>query len=201
MIKEGILAGYTLINLIADDCGCYGLDIGSDFGELMDNIYRIKGKFSLEIHYVEPSRFTKHFKEIKKAAKKGRVAHLNIPIQTGSQRVLKLMNRNYDISEVVDKVKEIKTVADVHISTDIIMGFPTETIDEFENTLRIVEVFDLVELFLYSPRKGTAAAAIKNNITKDEMMYRHRRALKLEQESSGKYNYERRGQSYVIRSQ
>lgn len=191
-VREGVLKGYRHIRLIADDCGCYGVDIKTNFGNLIKQICILQEKFSLFIHYLEPGEFIKYFDEIKQAVIRGRIYHINIPIQTGSQRILKLMNRHYNIFEVIKKVRELKRYPYIHLATDIMMGFSTETTAELNKSLEYSLAFDTVELFLYSPRKGTPASLMKP-ISKEKMDFRHRLGLKLENKYPTKFNYSRRG--------
>jgi len=199
-MNAGLRAGYNKFEFIADDCGCYGLDLKTDFGALLDKISEIDDSFSLEIHYIEPSRFLKHFDNIINLAKRKKIDHINIPLQTGSQRILKLMKRAYDILEVADHVKKLRESFKVHISSDIIIGFPTETREEFRETLNISGAFDLVELFLYSPRHGTEASKIQGQLPKEEMSFRDSIARELEKNNPEKYHYKRGDKNNTIRT-
>lgn len=199
-INKGISLGYKNIKLVADDCGCYGVDIKTNLGELLRQIRAINADFCLEFHYIEPLMFLRHYDEISKIATEKSIEHINIPIQTGSQRILKLMNRHYDIGEVVEKIKELKRSVEIHVASDIIMGFPSETVDEFKKTLEIASVFDKVEMFLYSPRKGTQAASLTDNLSPEELKYRHNVALDLERKNPEKYHYSGGDEKNVARS-
>jgi tRNA-2-methylthio-N6-dimethylallyladenosine synthase len=106
--------------------------------------------------------------------------HLHLPLQSGSDRILKAMNRHYDSEKYlaqVDKLREY--VPDVVLTTDIIVGFPGETEEDFADTLRLIERvrYDAMFTFLYSPRPGTKAAAMEDTTTHDEKQARFERLV------------------------
>jgi tRNA A37 methylthiotransferase MiaB len=188
----GLRSGYRHIKLVADDCGCYGLDIGQSLGVLLDKICAVKNApdIKLAIHYTEPSGFLKNFKEIERAVALGILCQIAIPIQTTSQRLLKMMNRRYNAREVVEKVKELKSKGKVHVSTDVIFGFPAETRTEFLDTIAASAVFDSVQLLQFTQQKNTSAYSFKQVSTK-EGKYRAEVALYLEKKYPKKYHYHR----------
>lgn len=103
-------------------------------------------------------------------------AHLHLPMQSGSDRILKLMRRGYDSATYLDAVKTLRSaVPDIAITTDIIVGFPGETDDDFEDTRRVMELagFDNSFIFKYSPRPGTPAAEMPDDVSDDEKMRRN----------------------------
>ena len=97
--------------------------------------------------------------------------YIHLPVQSGSNRILKLMGRKYTKESYLELVKKLKeNIKDLSLTTDIIVGFPNETIEDFNETLDIVNEckYDLAYTFIYSPRVGTPAANIKDNVTKEE---------------------------------
>ncbi|MBQ9272574.1 MAG: TRAM domain-containing protein, partial [Mogibacterium sp.] len=124
-----------------------------------------------------------------------------LPVQSGSDRLLKRMNRHYDRAqylEIVDKLR--KTVPDITISTDIIVGFPGETEEDFEGTLDIARKveYDSAFTFIYSPREGTPAAKFEDQVPDDVCHERFDRLVDLMNEISLKKNKEYLGKEYEV---
>ena len=108
--------------------------------------------------------------------------HLHLPVQSGDDDILKIMNRKYTYAEYMSKINRLKElVPDISITTDIIVGFPNETEDQFQNTLKLVrEVgFEGAFTFIYSPREGTPAAKMKDNVSLEEKHDRLNRLIEL----------------------
>lgn len=117
--------------------------------------------------------------------------HIHLPLQSGSNRILKLMNRNYTVEKYIDLVKNIrKELPDISITTDLIVGFPTEKESDFQDTLNAVKEiqFDAAFVFKYSPRKGTKAYELKDDVSKEEKEKRHFELLKLCEQIANKIN-------------
>jgi len=109
--------------------------------------------------------------------------HVHLPFQAGSSRILKLMNRKYDKEHYLELVEKIKqAIPGVALTTDIIVGFPGETEEDFEETLDVVRRvgFDAAYMFIYSPRKGTPAAKLEQTTPSDVIGARFRRLLDLQ---------------------
>lgn len=115
--------------------------------------------------------------------------HLHLPMQSGSSRILKIMNRRYDKEKYLELVNKIrKAVPDISLTTDIIVGFPGETEEDFQDTLDVVEKcdFDSAFTFIYSKRSGTPAAKMENQVPEDVVKDRFDRLLALVQEKGRK---------------
>lgn len=117
--------------------------------------------------------------------------HLHLPLQSGSDRILKLMNRHYTFErymQVVDKIRRLNT--DISITSDIITGFPSETDEDFQNTVSAISSigFDDLFVFKYSERPGTAAAVMHDDVPQEVKEMRHRRILELQEGISLKNN-------------
>lgn len=111
--------------------------------------------------------------------------HLHLPMQSGSSRILKIMNRRYDKEKYLELVQKIRTaIPDISLTTDIIVGFPGETEEDFRDTLDVVDKcdFDTAFTFIYSKRSGTPAAKMENQIPEDVVKNRFDRLLSLVQE-------------------
>ena len=170
--------GYKEITLLGQNVNAYGNDLGLgyDFADLLENVAKTKIE---RIRFVtsHPWNFTD--KMIDVIAKYDNIMpYIHLPIQSGSDAVLKKMNRRYTIEEYKELFNKIKQkVKDVSITTDIIVGFPNETDEDFQKTLDIVNYckFDGAYTFIFSPREGTAAAKMKDDIpfeVKQERLYK-----------------------------
>lgn len=182
-VKCLIKDGYKYITLLGQNVNSYGNDLkdGTSFSKLLSTLATLDGDFRIKFMSSHPKDFTDEVIEtIAKYDKIAKVIHL--PVQSGSTNVLKNMNRKYTREhylEVIDKIK--KAIPNVYISTDIIVGFPGETEEEFLETYSLVEKvrFDGVFAFIYSVRSGTVAANMPNHIPEDIKNERVNRLLKL----------------------
>ncbi len=114
--------------------------------------------------------------------------HIHLPVQSGSDRILELMNRGYTARDYLDKVEKLKSVCpDIRLTTDIIVGFPGETEEDFQQTLELVAEVGYADAFtfLYSPRVETPAAAMPDQASHQEKQHRFERLLALQQQTSG----------------
>jgi MiaB/RimO family radical SAM methylthiotransferase len=170
--NKNLIAG-NFICLLADDCGSFGIDNKESFPELLIKIKKkISCEYKLIIHYWFPLHFLNQFKMIPAEIWK-RIHYINIPLQSCSDRILKLMNRNYSVSDVLDAINSIKKInPGIKLETHIIYGFPTESIDEFKESFHLVSVFDRIIFSCYSDRKGTRASHIKGRISENEKIER-----------------------------
>jgi tRNA-2-methylthio-N6-dimethylallyladenosine synthase len=117
--------------------------------------------------------------------------HIHLPLQSGSDRILKEMNRGYTSQNYIDLVERIKTrIEDVSLSTDVIVGFPSETSEDFLKTLELVESveFDSAFMFRYSPREGTKASSSLDDVPEEEKLKRLNTLIRLQKRSSGLRN-------------
>ena len=162
--RELVAAGYRDITLLGQNVNSYGRDLGSgtDFADLLRMLNDIPGKFILRFMTSHPKDATEMlFRAMAECEKCAH--HLHLPVQAGSDRVLRAMNRGYTAAEYLEKVALARQyMPDLALTTDIIVGFPGETEDEFAETLRLVETvrYDSMFTFLYSPRVGTVAAGL-----------------------------------------
>ena len=160
-----VAEGYKEITLLGQNVNSYR-DGDVDFPALLDMVASIKGKFRLRFMTSHPKDFSERLVAvIKKHDKILNLLHL--PAQSGSSRILKLMNRRYTREEYLEKVALFKReIPGAEITTDLIVSFPTETEAEFEETLSLVREADFSSAFtfVYSPRTGTAAAKMEGQI-------------------------------------
>lgn len=165
--KEFVNKGYKEIVLIGIHTGSYGKDLNSyTFSDLVEEIIQIEGLQRLRISSIEESEIDD--KLIYLLVNSNKMAkHLHIPLQAGSDHVLKLMNRKYDQRTFVNKIKLIQSkVNDIAITTDIIVGFPQESDDDFKETINVSKEigFSKIHVFPYSSRNNTVAAKMSGQI-------------------------------------
>ena len=168
--KAGLKLGFKYFILLGDDCGSYGMDIGIDLAELLNAIGQIKGDYQISIHYFEPHRLEILFPKIKRDIFR-KIYALNIPIQSMNQRIIKLMNRKYNLESILFIAKKIKEVSpSIILKTHIIYCYPTETKKEFLNNINHpgLEEYSQVHYYCFSLRKGTSAAKLKYGISRGE---------------------------------
>ena len=176
-------AGYKDITLLGQNVNSYGkdLDCGVDFSDLLRMVNDIPGKFVLRFMTSHPKDATeKLFKTIAECEKCAH--HIHLPVQAGNDRVLKEMNRHYDSAAYLEKVALARQyLPDLVLTTDIIVGFPGETTEEFEDTLKLVETvgYDAMFTFIYSPRVGTRAAEMPDPMSREEKQRNFDRLLEL----------------------
>lgn len=161
-VKDCLAQGYKEITLLGQNVDSYGSDLqdGSNFGTLLAEIAKLDGKFRLRFMSSHPKDFDSSVIDVM-ATSDNICNNVHLPVQSGSSRILKAMNRRYDRDKYLAIIDEIRTkMPSVGITTDIMIGFPGETDEDFEETMSLVEQvrFSNAFMFVYSPRKGTPAA-------------------------------------------
>jgi tRNA-2-methylthio-N6-dimethylallyladenosine synthase len=197
-IRELARKGYQEVTLLGQNVNAYGKDFTDreyTFADLMDDVRKI-GIPRVRFTTSHPRDFDDHLIEV--LAKRGNlVEHIHLPVQSGSSEVLKLMARKYTRERYLELVSKIKkAIPDVVLTTDIIVGFPGETDEQFEETLSLVKEveFDSAFTFIYSPREGTPAAKMKDDVPMEVKKERLARLNQLQNEISRRKNEELRGQ-------
>lgn len=191
-VKELIAKGYKEITLLGQNVNSYGKGAGEDcsFAELVEEICRIDGDFTLRFMTSHPKDVSDRLIEVIKNNPKVE-RHFHLPVQSGSNRILKQMNRRYTREGYLETVEKLKSaVPDIVITTDIIVGFPGETNEDFEETLDIVKrvKYDAVFSFIYSPRPGTPASSMEDATPDSEKTDRMSRLLALHRENITQIN-------------
>ena len=164
--------GCKEITLLGQNVNSYGkdLDCGMDFADLLAQIAQLPGDFLIRFMTSHPrDASTKLFDTMAKYSKIAKQLHL--PFQSGSSRVLKAMNRHYDRETYLSKVRYAKSVMpELVLTSDVIVGFPGETEEEFEETISLIEEvrYDSLFTFIFSPRTGTPAAKMEDPTPKEE---------------------------------
>ena len=182
---RGLVAeGYRDITLLGQNVNSYGRGTaaGWDFADLLAALDRIPGDYRLRFMTSHPKDASRKLIDVMAASE--HIAHqFHLPLQSGSDRVLERMNRRYDTAKYLDTLDYLREkIPDVTVTTDIIVAFPGETDEDFEGTLAMLRRarFDMIFSFLYSPRKGTPAAAMPDQVPPDVAHERFDRLLALQ---------------------
>ena len=179
--RQLVEAGYKDITLLGQNVNSYGKDLGggTDFADLIRMINDIPGDFLIRFMTSHPKDATeKLFRTMAECKKCARQLHL--PVQSGSDRVLRAMNRGYTSGEYLKKVELARSyMPELVITTDIIVGFPGETDEEFEDTVKLCDAvrYDAMFTFIYLKRVGTPAASMPDAATREDKQRRFDRLL------------------------
>ena len=188
-IETLVSNGYKEIVLTGIHTGHYGSDLQTTFPDLLKRIVKINGLERLRISSIEITELNDEFFEVLKD-NPIIVSHLHIPLQAGSDTVLQAMNRKYLTNYFEAKVKKIREIRpDISLTTDVIVGFPGETEEEFQETLDFVSKikFTKVHVFPYSRRKGTKADTMPNQIPENIKKERVKRLIDLSNKLEKEY--------------
>jgi tRNA-2-methylthio-N6-dimethylallyladenosine synthase len=187
--------GVKEVTLLGQNVNSYGRDLQTDFASLLRAVDAVDGIERIRFTSPHPKDFRREV--IEAMASCGAVCeHAHLPLQSGSTRILKAMRRTYSRERYVKLAAEMRdAIPGLALSTDIIVGFPGETEDDFRETLDVVsEVgFDSAFTFVYSPRHGTEAASMPDQIDEDVKRERIERLVEVVQRSAAERNAERIG--------
>lgn len=194
--------GYKEIMLLGQNVNSYGKDLNGNYGfiELLQDINKIDGIERIRYMTSHPRDFSVEMVDIIKNLSKV-CEHFHLPIQSGSNRILKAMNRGYTKEHYLELTEKIrKDIPNATITTDIIVGFPGETEEDFQETLEVVNTvkYDAAFTFMYSPRTGTPAATMVNQVDKMLKKERLQRLINLQEEITQTKNKEMVGKVYEV---
>lgn len=189
-IKRLVSDGVVEVMLLGQNVNSYGKNLENPvtFTELLKKVEQIEGLKRIRFMTSHPKDLSDELIDFMGQSKK-LCHHLHLPLQSGSSRLLKIMNRHYtkeSYLELVDKIR--KAVPDIAITTDIITGFPGETEDDFNETLDVIKKagYDSAFTFIYSKRTGTPAASMENQVPEEVVKERFERLLNTVQNTSAK---------------
>ncbi len=192
-VRSLVAAGYREITLLGQNVNSYR-DGETDFPALLDAVASVEGKFRVRFMTSHPKDFSARLVAVMK--KHDKICNLlHLPAQSGSSRVLALMNRRYTREQYLEKIALLRAeIPEAEVTTDLIVGFPTETEEDFEQTLSLVREADFSSAFtfIYSPRTGTKAAQMDGQIP--EEVSKRRIARLIEQVNE---NTRRKSEAYV----
>ena len=170
-VKLLVEEGYKEITLLGQNVNSYGSDgsVGMNFAELLDAVASIEGDFRVRFMTSHPKDFNEDV--VKVMAKHRKICRLvHLPVQSGSNSVLKAMNRRYTREKYLEEIKMLRSYfSDAEVTSDIIVGFPGETEEDYLQTEALVKEVDFASAFtfIYSPRTGTKAAEMENQIPEE----------------------------------
>ena len=188
-VENLVKNGYKEIVLTGIHTGSYGVDLETNFADLLRKLGKIEGLHRLRISSIEITELTSEVLDCLRE-EKVLVDHLHIPIQAGSDEILKRMRRKYTLEEFKKKIEEIRSIQkDISISTDIIVGFPRETEELFEQSIKTCKEigFSKLHVFPYSERKGTLSSKMDGKIEESVKKARARKLIEVSKELEIKY--------------
>ncbi|MEM1581706.1 MAG: tRNA (N(6)-L-threonylcarbamoyladenosine(37)-C(2))-methylthiotransferase [Candidatus Bathyarchaeia archaeon] len=176
-LKEAVSEGAKEIWLTSQDNGAYGLDINSNLAELLMECCKIEGKFFIRVGMMNPNHVLKMLPRLIDAYKDRRIfKFLHLPVQSGDDDVLRLMNRRYTVNDfkiIIDSFR--REIPGITIATDVICGFPGESREAFERTLKLIDDIkpDVINISKFFPRPNTPAAKM-SQVEAKEIVFRSR---------------------------
>lgn len=200
--KEIIAAGYKEITLLGQNVNSYGKhnENPMNFAKLLREINALDGDFKIRFMTSHPKDCTKEL--IDTIAECDKVSkHLHLPFQSGNNRVLKEMNRHYTREKYLDLVRYAKEkIPDLSLTSDVIVGFPGETYEEFEDTVSLIREVEFTSLFtfIFSPRKGTKAAEMPDPVSHEEKTRWFKELCDVQEEIAARRTKEMLGKTYTV---
>lgn len=182
-LSEGLPKNFRYLSLIGTDIGPYGEDLGYTLADLLKEIMKLGGNFKIGLRNVNPRYLKTMLKEFVPLLESRRIWYMECAAESGSNRILGLMNRKYTIEEFKDCIHAVRTAyPGIMIRTQLMVGFPTETEEDFRETMRLLDdvVFDFVEVYKYSERPRTLAAdmeQVPEQIKQQRLVTLYRKAL------------------------
>ena len=190
-IKELVAKGHKEIVFTGINTGAYGKEIGLyDLTDLIREISKIDKLERIRVSSIEITEINDKFIDEMRNNKK-LCAHLHVSLQSGSERILQIMNRKYTKKEYLDKIKKLKEARpEINLTTDVIVGFPTETEEEFLECIQYCKEvgFSKIHVFPYSKREGTKAAMMGGHLSNEIKKERARRLIEIDNDLQLKYN-------------
>lgn len=189
-IEEMVSQGVVEVMLLGQNVNSYGktLEHPISFAELLQRVEQIEGLKRIRFMTSHPKDLSDDLIEVMKNSEKI-CRHMHLPVQSGSSRLLEKMNRRYTKEHYLELVHKLRTaIPDISLTTDIIVGFPGETEEDFEETIDVVRKaeYDSAYTFIYSKRTGTPAATMENQVSEDVVKERFQRLLDVVAECSSK---------------
>ena len=184
-VRQLAAEGYRDITLLGQNVNSYGRDLGLpgvDFAWLLEQVDAVPGDFLIRFMTSHPKDASERLFDVMARCEKV-APHLHLPFQAGNDRVLQAMNRRYTREHYLGLVRALRQrIPDIVLTSDVIVGFPGETTEEFEDTLKVLEEvrFDALFTFIYSPREGTPAARMPDPLSKEEKAANFQRLVDLQ---------------------
>ncbi|MFA5141852.1 MAG: radical SAM protein [Candidatus Woesearchaeota archaeon] len=166
--EKGLSKGYRIFSLSSDDTGVFGWDRGENISQLLEKLLSYNEEFKIVLTEFNPHGLLKHEKELLPLLKSSKLIFITIPIQSGSDRILRLMNRSYQVSHVELALDQIRSVnPSIKINTHIIAGFPGETQSDYQKTYDMLDSFSFnkAKVFGYSDQPGTESSKLPGKLS------------------------------------
>ncbi len=187
-VRQLVEEGYKDLTLLGQNVNSYGKDLAepTDFSALLEAVNAVPGEFLIRFMTSHPKDATPRlFETMARCEKVAPVLHL--PVQAGNDRILKAMNRRHTRAEYLEKIRYLRSlIPEIVLTSDVIVGFPGETTQEFEDTLSLLEEvrYDALFTFIYSPRPGTPAAKMEDPMPREEKLANFNRLTALQDKIS-----------------
>jgi MiaB-like tRNA modifying enzyme len=197
-VKNAVEQGSKEIELTSQDIGAYGADRKTNIAELLKKVVEIEGSFKVRVGMLNPEHLHKYFDELLEAYRSEKVyKFFHLPVQSGSNKILRDMNRRYTVEDFASYVSEIRKKLNASIATDIIVGYPTESEDDFEKSVELIKEIrpEVVNISKFGARPHAPASRLKQlsgKIIKERSIILSRIARELEFNERNKHIGERR---------
>ena len=170
--KLGLETGYRHFAILAGDIGCYGLDIKTNLSSLLDKLFAIDGDYKIVLVDLNVRWFIKYYSQLRSILKLNfkKVAKIIVPIQSGSNRILRLMSRHYKIEDVKKCIRDFRmNCPQIDLETHLLVGFPGETIEDFRQSLDLVREikFSFIQIYGYDDRPSTVASELPGKVPRE----------------------------------
>lgn len=165
--RDGLSHGFKDFSLLGTDLGPHGRDLGYTLADLLGEMVREKGEYRIAVRNVHPYYLKQMLDELEPIFATGKIWYMGMACESGSNRILKLMRRNYTVEDFKECVRRVKRAyPDLIIRTQFMVGFPTETAQDYAESLRLLDEvkFDFVEVYRFSRRSGTAAEKMEGQV-------------------------------------
>lgn len=198
--QKGLANDYKYFVLTGDDTGAYGLDINSTFPKLLKELNSFPGEYELIIRSLNPQWVVRYIDELEEIFKTGRIESADIPVQSNSRRILKLMNRYTDTKKVNDALRRLRKASpNTKLNTCYILGFPTETDEEFKDTLNLINEINFSgHIFPISYKKDSKMDELGPLFTPEELNQRIKYAKNFLMKSGYQITYFKNTQAYFF---
>jgi len=165
--EEGLAKGYKEFALLGTDVGAYGREQGKTLVDLLRELTKREGDYTIRIRNIQPRFLLEMLPELREILRSGKISYFSSAAQSGNNRILGLMRRGYKIEDYKKAILSLKReFPKLQIRTQIMVGFPSETEEEFEDSLRLLDEidYDFVEVYQFQPRPNTEAAAMRDQV-------------------------------------
>jgi len=178
--EEGLNKGYKEFALIGTDVGSYGKDLQTDLVALLDALVKKEGDYKIRLRNVNPRYLIEMIPRLHEILKSGKISFIGSAVESGNNRILKLMNRIYKVEDFRKTIKLIKREYPwIQLRTQFMVGFPTETEQDFHDTLKLLDdlILDYVEVYVFEARQRTKAADMEGQVPVETAKRRRLRVL------------------------